>query len=151
MAHPALRKRIVSTPTVSDASGTLNRELPADVPPQRNMQTGGFARIFSGLFGTPNPPSYGMSAQVAEPGPKSFYLYHEGDQFSAGSPSFVFEPTRELPLFPFWGRAFLSHQATLLKPYQPPQVMSEATVVLAGLGGLQAGQFALQGLEEPNA
>lgn len=102
----------------------------------------------SGLFGVQNPPSYSQSAQVATPNGKAFYQYHEGDQFSAGSPSFVFEPTMELPLFPFWGRAFLSHQATLLRPFDHPQIVSEATVVLAGLGGLQAGQFALQGLEQ---
>jgi hypothetical protein len=150
MSFPSLRKRIPSTPVVVAASGTLNRPLPASRPPDRTRDTSTFSRLMQGFFGTPNPPSYGMSEQVAVPGKGAFWNFHEGDQFSAGAPSFVLEPTTELtPIYPFWGRSFLSHQATLLKPYQPPQVMSEATVMLAGLGGLQAGQFVLQGLEEP--
>jgi len=149
MSFPSLRKRIPSQPVVSVASGTLTGPLPARVAPQRDTTTSALGRLMNGLFGNANPPSYSASAQVAVPVGKAFYNYHEGDQFSAGSPSFVFEPTTELtPLYPFWGRSFLSHQATLLRPTQEPQVVSEATVVLAGLGGLQAGQFVLQGLEQ---
>jgi hypothetical protein len=144
----ATGKRIPSENVVSPNSGTIERPLPPSVPDQTDTQTGAISRLFAGLFGKPNPVSYGQSAQVEPPPRKGFYHYVEGDQFSAGSPSFIYEPTTELtPVYPFWGRAFLRTPNTFL-PYQPAQIMSEQTVMLGGLGGLQAGQFVLQGLEE---
>jgi hypothetical protein len=147
MSFQILRKRIPSEPVVSAASGTVETPLPASIPPQRDIQTGGFARLMNGLFGVAQPPSSSQSAQVATPPPKGFYHFHEGDQFTAGAPSFAFEYPNELPLLTIWGRSFLRKPNTFL-PFQPPQVISEANVFTSGIGGLQAGQFVLQGLEE---
>lgn len=149
MSFPSLRKRIPSENVVNPASGTIDTPLPARVPPQPTFQSGGFSRLMNGLFGTAQPPSSSQSAQVMTPPRKGFYHFHEGDQFTAGAPSFAFEYPNELPMLTIWGRAFLRKPNTFL-PYQPPQVISEANVFTSGIGGLQAGQFVLQGLEESN-
>ena len=100
-----------------------------------------------GLFGLPNPASFGASAEVAPVAVRGLFEYHEGDQFTAGSPSFVYTTPFEDPMDTVWGHAFLRRPNTFV-PYQEPQVYSQAHIVLAGIGGLQAGQFVLQGLEQ---
>lgn len=149
MSFPSIRQRIPSEAVVlNPADGTVDRPLPATFRPQGNVQTGGFSRLMRGLFGTATPGD-SMSAEVVLPNQRNgFYAYHEGDQFTAGSPSFAFEYPNELPLLTIWGRAFLRTPNTFL-PYQPPQLISEPNIVINGIGGLQAGQFVLQGLEEP--
>lgn len=151
MSFPSLRTRIPSESVVlNPTDGTVDTPLPASVPPQRNIQTGAFSRLMSGLFGSAQPPSSSQSAQVALPNQRNgFYAFHEGDQFTAGAPSFAFEYPNELPMLTIWGRAFLRKPNTFL-PFQPPQVISEANITINGIGGLQAGQFVLQGLEEPS-
>jgi hypothetical protein len=148
MSFPSLRKRVPSENVVNPADGTIDTPLPARYKPQANVQSGAFSRLMNGLFGSAQPPSSSQSAQVAVPPRKGFYHFHEGDQFTAGAPSFAFEYPNELPLLTIWGRSFLRKPNTFL-PFQPPQVMSEANIVVNGIGGLQAGQFVLQGLEEP--
>jgi len=148
MSLPILRKRIASQPVVSAASGTLNTPLPAlPQPSGRESATGGFARIMRGLFGAAQPVQSSASFQVVTPGKGSFYKYHQGDLFTPGTENYVFDYPNELPLLTIWGRSFLRKPNTFL-PYQPPQSYSQANVVISGIGGLQAGQFISQGLEE---
>jgi hypothetical protein len=150
MSFPSLRKRIPSETVVNPADGTIDAPLPAKIPPQRNFSSGGFSRLMNGLFGVSTGDAGSQSAQVMVPHPKNgFYAFHEGDQFTAGAPSFVFDYPNELPLYTIWGRAFLRKPNTFV-PFNEPQMVSQANIVINGIGGLQAGQFVLQGLEEPN-
>lgn len=150
MSFPSLRQRIPSESVVlNPADGTIDTPLPARFKPQQNIQTGGFSRLMRGLFGSATPDA-SMTAEVVLPNHRNgFYAFHEGDQFTAGAPSFAFEYPNELPMLTIWGRSFLRTPNTFL-PYQPPQVISEANITINGIGGLQVGQFVLQGLEEPN-
>jgi len=149
MSFPSLRKRIPSENVVNPTDGTIDTPLPASFRPQAQIQSGGFSRIIYGLFGVAQPPSSSASAQVVEPQPTGFYHYHEGDQFSPGAPSFVFDYPNELPLLTIWGRSFLRTPNTFLPIPEAPS-MSQPNIVTNGIGGLQAGQFILQGLEEPS-
>lgn len=152
MSFPSLRQRIPSEPVaLNPTDGTVDTPLPATFRPQANVKTGAFSRLMNGLFGTAQPVSSSQSAQVALPNQRNgFYAFHEGDQFTAGAPSFAFEYPNELPLLTIWGRSFLRKPNTFL-PFQPPQVISEANIVINGIGGLQSGQFVLQGLEESSS
>jgi hypothetical protein len=79
----------------------------------------------------------------------ALYHFHEGDIFFPGAPLYVYEPRFErTPLQGIWGNAFLRVPNTF-NPVQPPQVMSVPRVKPNGIGGLQAGTFALEPLEEP--
>lgn len=145
-----LKKRIPSEPMVNSASGTLSRPLPAArIPAGPDKQSGALSRIMKGIFGTANPIGFTSSLQVATPGPQSLYHYHEGDVFTAGAPGYVFEYPFEYPIMTIWGNAFL-RRPNVFSPYQPAQVFSQPNVVINGIGGLQAGEFALQGLESEN-
>lgn len=100
-----------------------------------------------GIFGSANPAAWTSSAEVAVPGKQGFYQYYEGDLFTPGTQNYVFEPTTELtPLLPIWGNAFL-RRPNSFNPEQPPQIYSNPNIVINGIGGLVAGQFALQGTE----
>jgi hypothetical protein len=148
MSFPSLRKRVAAQATITQTVGDV-RPLPAKVPASATTQTqtGGISRIMRGLFGLPSQLSAGASGQVAPIVVRGLFEYHEGDQFQAGSPSFVYTTPFEDPVVTVWGQAFLRKPNTFM-PYQPPQVQSDAHVTLAGLGGLQAGQFVTQGLEQ---
>ena len=115
MPFPSLRQRIPSEPVVlNPADGTVDRPLPAKYKPQANVKTGGFSRLMNGLFGTATPQD-SMTAEVALPNQRNgFYAFHEGDQFTAGAPSFAFEYPNELPMLTIWGRAFLRKPNTFL-------------------------------------
>lgn len=126
-----------------------------DTNPQR---LGVFASLFEGLFGRGNPnpdlnrdslAAAGFTAGANQPGmgQKPFYRYYEGDLFTPGTQNFVFEPTTELtPLTTIWGNAFLS-RPNAFRFTSPPQVYADYQKYLNGIGGLVAGQFALQPLE----
>jgi hypothetical protein len=112
-----------------------------------------FKSVFAGLFGTGDPSkditrdqiaaSQGQATKKAQP----FYQYHIGDLFTPGTQNFVFEPTTELtPLKTIWGNAFLS-KPNAWPVLQPPQVWSDYRKYINGIGGLIAGQYALQPLE----
>lgn len=112
-----------------------------------------FKSVFAGLFGTGNPNKDVIRDQQSitpgQPTRKSqpFYQYHEGDLFTPGTQNFVFEPTTELtPLTTIWGNAFLS-KPNAWPTSQPPQVWADYNKYVNGIGGLIAGQYALQPLE----
>jgi hypothetical protein len=114
--------------------------------------TGAQIRISNGIFGRgmPNAPTAEVDSSSHTGG---LYNYHEGDLFYPGAQSFVFEPGFEAPVKSIWGggggnQGFLiaGDGNSRFSPLQPPQVYSEATVQTDGIGGLQAGQIALQPL-----
>lgn len=87
------------------------------------------------------PP--GGAAQIS-----SIAYYFEGDLFTPGAQNWVYEPVLErTPLQTTWGRGFL-RTPNFFDPIQPPQVYSNPNVFTNGIGGLVAGQMALQPLEE---
>lgn len=150
---PNLRKRISSEPVViADYSaphgnvGLSPIQQPKPASPITTTIAGALKRIMGGVFGTPNPASYSASFQVVVPKSGAFYQYHEGDVFTPGTQNYVFEPTTELPLQTIWGRSFL-RKPNQFNPLQPPQVYSNPNIVINGIGGLVAGQFAFQPLE----
>lgn len=80
-------------------------------------------------------------------GHDSIYYHFEGDLFTPGAQNYVFESRFERsPLQAIWGKGFLSGY-NQFSPIQPPQVMSPQNVVTSGIGGIVAGQMALQPLE----
>ena len=83
------------------------------------------------------------------------YAFHEGELMLPGSPSFVFEPTFELPIKGWWGAGSGVNQGFAItgnmgnqpyNPQQPPQIYSYQGVKTSGIGGLQAGGVAFQPL-----
>ena len=138
-----LRKRHVSAMV---ASAYAN---PAVQPETSNLKPGFFSgalsRVMSGLFGGIPNPAENASAEVQVPS-GHLYRFHEGDLFTPGTQNFVFESPWELPLFTLWGNGTI-RTANTFNPIQPPQVYSEANVVINGLGGLMAGSIAHQPLE----
>lgn len=145
---PFLRKRVASEPVItadlSAAHGSTGVRTPPnnDAPPK---QVSGVQRVLGGLFGASNPTSYTSSAEV-DPRANAVYYYHEGDVFTPGTGNYVFDYPYEFPLQTIWGNAFLRKPNTF-NPLQLPQIYSNPTIVINGIGGLVAGQFALQGLE----
>ena len=80
-------------------------------------------------------------------GVDSIYYHFEGDLFTPGAENYVFESRFErTALQTIWGNAFLRTPNTF-SPVQPPQVFSPPHVVTSGIGGVVAGQMALQPLE----
>lgn len=145
---PLTRKRVGSQPVIladlSAAHGAVGIQPAQNVPTTQTV-TGANSRIFAGLFGTANPRT-NSSAEVAVPGRKALYHYHEGDLFTPGTENYVFDYPFEFPLQTIWGRAFMRKPNTF-DPFQPPQVQSNANILINGIGGLVAGQFAMQPLE----
>lgn len=167
--QPALRLRIAGTPPQEpgvpqyfstdtlawgaphNAQGVLTP--PVD-PTARVTAFDVFKSVFAGLFGNrPGNPSLdvardqqsvaaGLPTRKAQP----FYQYHIGDLFTPGTQNFVFEPTTELtPLTTIWGNAFLS-KPNAWPVTQPPQQWAPYNKYVNGIGGLIAGQYALQPL-----
>ena len=118
---------------------TLRKRVPSQAV------SGANTRIRMGTFGV-GGPAYAF-ADVDPTASSALYHYHEGDLFTPGAGNFVFEPNFELPLQTIWGRGFIRNPNTF-NVYQPPQVWSPAHVKTNGLGGLIAGQVALQPLLE---
>lgn len=153
MSAWSLRKRVPSETIAvpanrATAAGSIAVQ-PANTSPgaTQNTVTRTLSRIMAGVFGSPNPASYTASAQVAEPAKGAFYQFHEGDLFTPGAMLYAFQPTTELtPLNTTWGRAFLRTPNTF-SVYQHPQLATEATVKINGIGGLVAGQLIHQPLE----
>lgn len=146
---PSLRKRIPSEPVVladlsaaHDGTGVLPPPKPLYGPAQN---PGAMSQILAGLFGSATPQNQ-LSSQVATGGKEALYHFHEGDLFTPGTQNYVFDYPWELPLYTIWGQAFLREPNTF-SVYQPAQIMSQANVFLNGIGGLVAGQMALQPLE----
>lgn len=165
--QPALRPRIAGTsvqePGVPQyfSTDTLAWGAPHDsrgvltppVDPTAKPTTFSvFKSVFAGLFGGANPSAdivrdqsavaQGQATRRAQP----FYQYHMGDIFTPGTQNFVFEPTTELtPLTTIWGNAFLS-KPNAWPVYQPPQKWADYNKYINGIGGLIAGQYALQPL-----
>jgi hypothetical protein len=150
MAFSSFKKRVPSQPIVTaDLSAPHGQTglRPGPRIPTTQIKTGALSRIMQGIFGMANPAAWTSSAEVATPGKGAFYQYYEGDLFTPGTQNYVFEPTTELtPIFPNWGNAFLRLPNTF-NPEQPPQIYSNPNVVINGIGGLVAGQMALQGTE----
>jgi len=145
MSFHLLRKRSGSTPSVIDPA---NAQLPTLAPayqPQSNVVPGAFTRIMNGLFGV-SAPQDNSSAQVRIGGPRNFYNFHEGDLFTPGTQNYALEYPFELPVVTLWGNAFLRKPNTF-SPIQHPQVYSNPTVRINGIGGLVAGQIAFQPLD----
>jgi hypothetical protein len=150
MAFTSFKKRVASTPVVTADLSAAHGQIGLRPSPQiatTQTKTGALSRLMQGLFGTANPNAWTSSAEVAVPGKGAFYRYYEGDLFTPGTQNYVFEPTTELTaLYTSWGRGFLRRPNTF-NPEQPPQVYSNPNVRINGIGGLVAGQFALQGTE----
>ena len=146
MSFPALRPKInPQSPYIFGEQVVLTPPVNRDTPPQRFRV---FASVFEGLFGSGNPtPDLARDRQIlAMQSKKPFYVYHEGDLFTPGTQNFVFEPTTELtPLTTIWGNAFLRRPNTF-RATQPPQIYADPYKFINGIGGLQAGQVALQPL-----
>lgn len=119
----------------------LRKRVPSE------KMSGANVRIQHGTFGSPNPIL--DLAQVDPDTGTAIYQYHEGALFGPGSGNFVFEPQFELPLLTIWGRGFIRNPNTF-NPIQPPQIWSQPNVQQNGIGGLQAGTVALEGLIDPN-
>lgn len=104
--------------------------------------------ILGGAFGSGSlafPPAVNAVIQNG-----ALYHFHEGDVFFPQSPSYVFEPLFENPIVTMWGQAFL-RKANTFKPVSAvPQVYAYPNIVTRGIGGLQAGELALQPLVDPN-
>lgn len=149
MSFPFLRKRIPSQPVItadlSAAHGTTG-VLPPPAPTTPVNRAGALSRILAGAFGTAEPASSSSSFQVRTPGKEALYHYHEGDIFTPGTGNYVFEYPFEFPLQTIWGIGFL-RQPNTFPPVQPPQVIANPNVFTNGIGGLIAGQYALQPLE----
>lgn len=148
MTFPALRKRIPSEPVVlADLSAPHGQTgvLAATAPTAKTVKSGALSRIMTGVFGSAEPASSSESFQVAQ-ARKALYTYHMGDLFTPGTQNYVFEYPFEFPLQTIWGNAFIRNPNTF-KATQPPQVYSNPNVMQNGIGGLVAGQIALQGLE----
>jgi hypothetical protein len=105
--------------------------------------TGANTRIRMGVFGESNL-AYAF-ADVDPTSSNGIYHYHEGAVFTPGAENFVFEPQFELPIQTVWGFGFIRNPNTF-NPFQPPQVYANPQTMLQGIGGLMAGQMALQPL-----
>lgn len=73
------------------------------------------------------------------------YNFHRGQILEPGTQNLVFEPGFELPTFPVAKGVANLLQLNVL---QPPQVVQSQQVPVSGIGGLTAGQMALQQLLE---
>jgi hypothetical protein len=69
-----------------------------------------------------------------------------GRRFSPGAEGDVFLPALQDPIYLFRGRARL---AGSLSKFQPPQIWFPGQIGVAGLGGVQAGQYVGQPLVDP--
>jgi hypothetical protein len=74
------------------------------------------------------------------------YQTHHGDVFLPGAGNVVFEPAFGLP--PIYYAAY-GIPAGSLRPIQPPQVYVTQVARVAGIGGVQAGQWVHMGLNTP--
>jgi len=72
------------------------------------------------------------------------YNFHRGQILEPGTQNLVFEPGFQLPTFPVAkGVANLQQ----LRVLQPPQIVQAQSVPVSGIGGVVAGQIALQQLQ----
>lgn len=148
---PELRNRSKGDAVQFDpAAGTLPRPLPARKPVEKNVVSDFIGRIATGLFGTPATPRNQLSSQVPLPGPKAMYHFHEGDLFTPGTQNYAFDPFQELPMNTIWGHGFMrTPNAFKVEQPKPIAFIPPGTVYVKinGIGGLVAGQMALQPLE----
>jgi hypothetical protein len=82
--------------------------------------------------------------------PKSgtqLYDYRLGRRFDPGAPAEAFEMPFENPVILFRGSGRV---AGAMLPLQPPQLMVNPNAGIAGIGGIQAGQFVGQPLIDPS-
>lgn len=154
LTQPLFRPKISSeapTPTdlyawgaPHDGKGVLRAPVPRQDSNQKLNVT---ARIFQSLFGAPQgQPDLARNMESAATPKGAFYTYHVGDIFTPGTENYIFQPTTELtPLNTIWGNAFL-RQPNTFRPLQPPQVDVSYQKNINGIGGLVAGQYALQPL-----
>jgi len=148
MSFPFLRKRVASEPVVTADLSAAHANTGVLNPPNNSAppkQVTGVQRLLGGLFGSSNPAGYTSSAEV-DPKTNAVYYYHEGDVFTPGTGNYVFDYPFEFPLQTIWGNAFLRKPNTF-QPEQPPQIYSNPTIKINGVGGLIAGQLVTQGLE----
>jgi len=145
---PALRKRTPQTNVVDPATATLHPQaLPAPPPTTKFSASGAMSLLKAGLFGVPHSAQLQQAPISLAPGHgASVYAYHEGDLFFPGTQNYVFDYPWELPYSTVWGHGFLRTPNTF-NPLQPPQLFSQPNVMINGIGGLIAGQMALQPLE----
>lgn len=90
-----------------------------------------------------------LRKRIPHPDSPGIYQYHEGRVFFPGPPSYVFEPRFSLPLTTIIGCATAAGCPP--SPYQSVQVYQSLTTTTAGIGGLLAGQIAMQPLLVPDA
>lgn len=120
--------------------------------PIKQTVIGGFSRIMDGVFGAGRPSAIGGSSSPSQVGGDTraeggFYRLHEGATFLPGTGNWVFDPYYEGPLTTIWGNAFLRTPNTFKPiPSTPPAVYP--LMVPIGIGGIVAGQIALQPLIE---
>lgn len=145
---PALRKRTPQTNIINPATATLQPQaLPAPPATTRFSASGAMSLLRAGLFGVATPQNQLSSQILLAPGHgASVYSFHEGDLFTPGTQNYVFDYPWELPMGTIWGHGFLRTPNTF-NPLQPQQLYSNPNVVINGIGGLIAGQMALQPLE----
>jgi hypothetical protein len=123
--------------------------LPGKKPQEVSRVSGALSRIRAGLFGIGNSDAGKLVTPGGDFNPAEAsgpYRFHEGDLFNPGAENYVFDSPYELPMQTIWGNAFLRTPNTF-NPLQSPQVYSWPNVKPNGIGGLVAGQMALQGLE----
>lgn len=75
------------------------------------------------------------------------YQFHQGAVLTPGTQNLVFEPAFELPTFAV---AQGVKYTPFFAPLQPPQIWQSKAVGVNGLGGIVAGQMALQSLQLPD-
>lgn len=80
---------------------------------------------------------------VSHPTAPNFYQYKYGENFTPGAAGFVFQPKYSLPPVLAQGAGTIAGQRRILPA---PPIFVNQTTQMVGLGGIQAGQFASQGL-----
>lgn len=80
--------------------------------------------------------------------PWAMYQYHQGDVFLPGAGNYVFEPAYSLVPYSVQGRSTMAGNSPAA--LQSPQVWYRQATPVVGIGGVQAGQLAYQGLLAPD-
>lgn len=77
----------------------------------------------------------------------NLYSFHPGPIFTNGAAEMVFNQETTLPAIVARGAGRVAGSYSIL---QPAQLRVQHSVPVVGIGGLQAGQIALQGLMHPD-
>jgi hypothetical protein len=126
---------------------SLRPRTPADGSAHPVTGSGGINRILAGAFGVGGPvPTIVVGLNTPNTG-----YFHQGDVFTAGAESYVFEPAFELPLKGIVGQGGAFQGTQYPDGRWPafaaaPPIVSLPLATTQGYGGLQAGSLVQQPL-----